>query len=124
MNALAQAVQLLQYSTPSDSSDPGRTQYTYGVQVTVTSVSGACTTLTIRSSIPPRRPSVRLAGRSRCPPGITASRCPTRVPVPSGPESVTDSQTFRDPFATPGSHLGAVWSAQGLMVNCVLGFRR
>ncbi len=44
MNALAQAVQLLQYSTPSDSSNPGRTQYTYGVQVSVTSVSGTCTT--------------------------------------------------------------------------------
>jgi Tfp pilus assembly protein PilX len=43
MNALAQAVQLLQYSTPSDSSDPERTQYTYGVQVTVTSASGTCT---------------------------------------------------------------------------------
>ena len=43
MNALAQAVQLLQYSTPSDSSNPDRTQYTYGVQVTVTSASGTCT---------------------------------------------------------------------------------
>ena len=44
MNALAQAVQLLQYSTPSDSSDPERTQYTYGLQVTVTGSSGTCTT--------------------------------------------------------------------------------
>jgi hypothetical protein len=44
MNALAQAIQLLQYSTPSDSSNPGRTQYTYGIQVTVTSTSGTCTT--------------------------------------------------------------------------------
>ena len=40
MNALAQAVQLLQYSKPSDSTNPGRTQFTYGVQVTVTSASG------------------------------------------------------------------------------------
>lgn len=44
MNALAQAVQLLQYSTPSDPSNPERTQYTYGVQVTVTSVTSGCTT--------------------------------------------------------------------------------
>jgi Tfp pilus assembly protein PilX len=57
MNALAQAVQLLQYSTPSDSSDPGRTQYTYGVQVTVTSVSGTCTTsdYTVVYTAPPNK---------------------------------------------------------------------
>ncbi len=57
MNALAQAVQLLQYSTPSDSSDPERTQYTYGVQVTVTSASGACTTsdYTIVYTAPPNK---------------------------------------------------------------------
>jgi Flp pilus assembly protein TadG len=35
MNALAQAVQLLQYSRPSDPMNPGRTQFTYGV-------TGAC----------------------------------------------------------------------------------
>jgi hypothetical protein len=44
MNALAQAIQLLQYSAPSDSSNPGRTQFTYGVQVSVPNPSGGCET--------------------------------------------------------------------------------
>jgi Tfp pilus assembly protein PilX len=44
MNALAQAIQLLQYSTPSDPTNPSRTQFTYGVQVTVTNASGSCGT--------------------------------------------------------------------------------
>lgn len=44
MNALAQAIQLLEYSTPSDPSNPGRTQFTYGIQVTVPSTSGGCQT--------------------------------------------------------------------------------
>jgi Tfp pilus assembly protein PilX len=43
MNAMAQAVQLLQYSTPSDPSNPSRTQFTYGVTVTVPSTTGSCT---------------------------------------------------------------------------------
>jgi hypothetical protein len=44
MNALAQAVQLLLYSRPSDSGNPSRSVFTYGVQVSVTSASGSCTT--------------------------------------------------------------------------------
>jgi hypothetical protein len=46
MNALAQAVQLLQYSTPSDPTNPSRTQFTYGVQVSVpaTIIGESCTT--------------------------------------------------------------------------------
>jgi Tfp pilus assembly protein PilX len=44
MNALGQAIQLLQYSTPSDSSDPSRTTFTYDVLVTVQNTSGGCTT--------------------------------------------------------------------------------
>ena len=43
MNALAQAVQLLQYSTPSDPDNPGRTVFTYGVSVPVQNTSGGCT---------------------------------------------------------------------------------
>ena len=35
MNALARAIQLLQYSKPSDPVNPSRTQFTYGVTVTV-----------------------------------------------------------------------------------------
>ena len=44
MNALAQAIQLLQYSAPADTTNPNRTQFTYGVQLSVTSPSGACET--------------------------------------------------------------------------------
>jgi hypothetical protein len=42
MNALAQAVQLLQYSMPSDPSNPNRNQFIYGVSVTTQSPTGAC----------------------------------------------------------------------------------
>jgi hypothetical protein len=41
MNALAQAVQLLQYSMPSDPSNPSRTQFIYGVTVSITDPNGA-----------------------------------------------------------------------------------
>lgn len=44
MNALAQAIQLLESSKPHDSSDPSRTVFTYGVSVSVPSPSGGCTT--------------------------------------------------------------------------------
>jgi Tfp pilus assembly protein PilX len=44
MNALAQAIQLLQYSTPSDASNPGRTVFTYQVSVSVPNPSGGCET--------------------------------------------------------------------------------
>ena len=44
MNAMAQALQLLQYSTPSDSSNPTRTLFTYGVTVSVPNTTGSCTT--------------------------------------------------------------------------------
>jgi hypothetical protein len=35
MNALAQAIQLLEYSTPYDSNDPTRTEFVYAVSVSV-----------------------------------------------------------------------------------------
>jgi hypothetical protein len=42
MNALAQAVQLLQYSMPSDPTNPSRNQFIYGVTVTTQSPAGGC----------------------------------------------------------------------------------
>jgi Tfp pilus assembly protein PilX len=42
MNALAQAVQLLQYSTPSDPNNPNRAQFIYGVSVTTQTPTGGC----------------------------------------------------------------------------------
>jgi hypothetical protein len=47
MNALAQAVQLLQYSTPSDLTNPDRTQFTYGVTTTVANPDGSCGVATV-----------------------------------------------------------------------------
>jgi hypothetical protein len=43
MNALAQAIQLLQYGKPP--TNTGRTQFTYGVTVTVPNSDGSCGTL-------------------------------------------------------------------------------
>jgi len=43
MNALAQAIQLLQYSTPK----PSRPQFTYGVTVSVPNADGSCGTATL-----------------------------------------------------------------------------
>jgi len=42
INALAQAVQLLQYGKPSNPKQPGRTHFVYGVVVTVENASGTC----------------------------------------------------------------------------------
>ncbi len=57
MNALGQAIQLLQYSAPYDSTNPNRTQFTYGVQLTVTSPTGACQTssFTVQYNAAPAR---------------------------------------------------------------------
>ena len=43
MNALGRAIQLLQYSKPSDSNNPGRTVFTYDVSVSQPNTSGGCT---------------------------------------------------------------------------------
>ncbi len=44
MNALAQAIQLLEYSKPYDPNNPSRTVFTYGVSISVPSATGDCTT--------------------------------------------------------------------------------
>jgi Tfp pilus assembly protein PilX len=46
MNALAQAIQLLQYSAPSDPTNPARSQFTYGVQVSVPTAADAASCAT------------------------------------------------------------------------------
>jgi hypothetical protein len=57
MNALAQALQLLQYAKPSDSSNPNRTQFVYGVTLTMLDQTGACTTAdyTVQFSAAPQQ---------------------------------------------------------------------
>ncbi len=44
MNALAQSIQLLQYATPRDPSNPNRALFIYGVTVTIQDPSGASAT--------------------------------------------------------------------------------
>ena len=81
MNALAQAIQLLQYSTPSDSNNPGRTVFTYDVSVPVQNTSGGCTSTdytvvyTARPDLGPYRWQVQVSpGTSSVPlPSIGAS---------------------------------------------------
>jgi hypothetical protein len=51
MNALAQAIQLLQYGKPTDLTNPSRTQFTYGVTVTVPNSDGSCGTATLDYTI-------------------------------------------------------------------------
>ena len=47
MNALAQAIQLLQYGKPSDPTNSSRTQFTYGVTVTVPNSDGSSGSATL-----------------------------------------------------------------------------
>jgi hypothetical protein len=51
INALAQAIQLLHYSKPSDPTNPNRTQFTYGITVTVPNSDGTCGTATLDYTI-------------------------------------------------------------------------
>jgi hypothetical protein len=81
MNALAQAIQLLQYSAPSDPDNPGRTVFTYDVSVPVQNPSGGCTSTdytviyTARPDLGPIRWEVQVSpGSSSVPlPSIGAS---------------------------------------------------
>jgi hypothetical protein len=81
MNALAQAIQLLQYSAPSDPDNPGRTVFTYDVSVPVQNTSGGCTSTdytviyTARPDLGPIRWEVQVSpGSSSVPlPSIGAS---------------------------------------------------
>ncbi len=67
MNALARALQLLQYSTPRDSNNPSRTVFTYGITLSIQGPSGACTTAdytityTARPDLGPQRWEVQVS---------------------------------------------------------------
>jgi Tfp pilus assembly protein PilX len=47
INALAQAVQLLEYGKPSSPGNPSRAQFTYGVTETVPNADGSCGAATL-----------------------------------------------------------------------------
>jgi hypothetical protein len=85
MNALGQALQLLQYSTPSDSSNPSRSLFVYGVAVTVQSPGGSCTTTdyTVQFSPVPLQGPYRW--QVQVSPGIYAVPLPTPGATPQWP---------------------------------------
>jgi Tfp pilus assembly protein PilX len=85
MNALGQALQLLEYATPSDPSNPNRTQFLYGLAVSVPTTTGSCTTAnyTVQfSPVPqqgPNRWQVQIS------PGTYSVPLPTPGAVPQWP---------------------------------------
>jgi hypothetical protein len=78
MNALAQAIQLLQYSRPSDSTHPNRAQFIYGVTVTIEDSSGACSTsdYTVQFTAWPQQ------GPNRWQVQVAQGTCSTPLPAP------------------------------------------
>ena len=84
MNALAQAIQLLEYSTPSDSSNPSRTVFTYDVSVTVQNTSGGCTATDYTVVYTAGPTWVRPAGRCRCRRDRRPCRCRTSATIRNG----------------------------------------
>jgi hypothetical protein len=78
MTALAQALQLLQYARPSDSSNPNRAQFIYGVTMTMQDAAGACVTTdyTVQFSAVPQQ------GPNRWQVQVTQGTCSVPLPTP------------------------------------------
>jgi hypothetical protein len=85
MNAMAQALQLLQYSTPSDSSNPSRTLFVYGVTVTVPSTTGTCTTASYTVQFSPVPAQGPYRWQVQVSPGTYSVPLPTPGAVPQWP---------------------------------------
>jgi hypothetical protein len=85
MNALAQALQLLQYSTPSDPTNPDRTQFTYGVTVAVPSTTGPCTTASYTVQFSPVPTQGPYRWQVQVTPGTYSVSLPTPGAVPQWP---------------------------------------
>jgi hypothetical protein len=85
MNALAKALQLLQYSTPSDPTNPDRTQFTYGVTVTVPSTMGSCTTASYTVEFSPMPTQGPYRWQVQVTPGAYSVSLPSPGAVPQWP---------------------------------------
>ncbi len=81
----AQAVQLLQYSTPSDSSNPSRTTFTYGVTVTTLSTSGTCSTSDYTVEFSPAPSQGTNCWQVQVTPGTYSTPLPAAGAVPQWP---------------------------------------
>jgi len=78
MNALAQALQLLQYAKPSDPANPNRTLFLYGVAVTVQSATGSSTTMNFTVQFSP----VPQQGPNRWQVQVSPGSCAVPLPLP------------------------------------------
>jgi Tfp pilus assembly protein PilX len=78
MNALAQALQLLQYAKPSDPSNPNRAQFIYGVTVTMEDPTGACTSADYTVQFSPESQQ----GPNRWQVQVTQGTCSVPLPNP------------------------------------------
>lgn len=85
MNAMAQALQLLEYSTPSDSSNPGRNLFVYGVTVTVPATTGDCTTASYTVQFSPVPAQGPYRWQVQVSPGSYSVPLPTPGAVPQWP---------------------------------------
>jgi Tfp pilus assembly protein PilX len=85
MNALAQAVQLLQYSTPSDPSNPSRTTFTYGVTLTTSGTSGTCSTSSYIVEFTPAPSQGTNCWQVQVTPGTYSTPLPTAGAIPQWP---------------------------------------
>jgi len=88
MNAMGQALQLLQYSTPSDPLNPTRTQFTYGVEVTVQGANGSSTivNLTVQYSPvsqTPCGPAMQIGCTQQWQVQVSPGTCNIPLPTPS-----------------------------------------
>jgi Tfp pilus assembly protein PilX len=85
MNALAQAIQLLQYSAPYDSSNPSRTVFTYGVSVSVTNPSGGCETSSFTVQYTPAPTQGASCWQVQVSPGTSSVPLPAIGAIPQWP---------------------------------------
>ena len=85
MNAMAQALQLLQYSTPSDSSNPSRTLFVYGVTLTVPGTTGSCTSASYTVQFSPVPAQGPYRWQVQVSPGTYSVPLPTPGAVPQWP---------------------------------------
>jgi hypothetical protein len=85
MTALAQAIQLLQYSTPSDPTNPNRSQFIYGVTVTVQDPAGACETANYTVQFSPAPQQGSNCWQVQVTQGISGVPLPTPGAIPQWP---------------------------------------
>jgi hypothetical protein len=85
MNALAQAIQLLQYSAPSDPNNLNRTLFVYGVTLTIQSPTGACETASFTVQFSPAPQQGANCWQVQVTQGTSSVPLPTPGAIPQWP---------------------------------------